>query len=163
MSLTSPYDLIELHRHSRSEALALLTTGAANKLKDAAIEIPSASLFNQLPNDDDYQHRAANAIPPAEACAVHLELLETFMVLRRKVLRSSALDRTFGIEQEKPNDAGLAKRREKKWEKFVKLAVVRFGIWFDTLYEHMACGPGSQDKSRPPLLSSLPPIGKSVD
>jgi hypothetical protein len=80
-------------------------------------------------------------LPSISDCATHLELLETFFVLRQKVLRTADLDAAFGIEEKhevktgrrgetkKMKDATLWNRRQAKWTKFVELATIRFLVW----------------------------------
>ena len=41
--------------------------------------------------------RKTNDVTTVGECAVHLELLEAFLVLKIKVLQSNAIDRAFGI------------------------------------------------------------------
>lgn len=138
MALVSPYDTALLHEFSRHEAVRLvsesfssISISSTRSLK----QVPLESFFASLPDQGDTTSSAEDGIPSVQACAVHLELLETFMILRRKVLHSNALDITFGITHNGRDDRPLAKRREEKWTKFVNLAVARFAIWVKYVHE----------------------------
>ena len=72
-------------------------------------------------------------LPTLAHCAVHLQLLNAFAVLKSRVLQSE-WTQSFGLEP------------EQAWRQYVQLAVARFTIW---------------TRSVTPLqmAASLPPIG----
>ncbi|KAF1991264.1 hypothetical protein K402DRAFT_347332 [Aulographum hederae CBS 113979] len=117
-------------------------------------DIPPDSFFAALPSDDhnDAAVTKWDDVPSIETCAVHLELLETFLVLQNKVLRFKKLDATFGIARHFQSPASLSKLREEKWKKFLKLAVARFNIWIEHVWEEG--GEWSENGGFP----GLPPI-----
>lgn len=120
--------------------------------------IPSPSIFVSL------HHRSQSgaevetgALPTIAECAVHLELLEAFVILRQKVLSSNALDRAFGIAPKdtlatvrgrrvrKPDNT-FAERRKAKWPIYLRLAAARFLMWWLS-----SDGGAVSEKSLPPL------------
>src|SRR5205085_3969039 len=105
------------------------------------------------------------ALPSPAECAVHLELPETFYVMRQRILKSEAIDKTFGIdpnhklvtgpdgEERKLKDDTLWDRRQVKWPKYIESAVARFLYWQKTLDDG---GTGSgcsqiEEQTLPPL------------
>ncbi|KAH0558382.1 hypothetical protein GP486_004960 [Trichoglossum hirsutum] len=117
--------------------------------KDEEPVIPRISIFAGL-RDESKEPRENQdegvQLPSVAECAVHLQLLESFHVLREKVLKSNALDRTFSIWPKIPRrsaaeyrrnprraaalDPTFQARRQKKWHIFVDLAVARFASWW---------------------------------
>ncbi|KAI9765545.1 MAG: hypothetical protein M1839_005487 [Geoglossum umbratile] len=171
MSLISPYDQHGLHAQSRLDALTQLSPaqvpdGPKFRFRAAPTPseqpvIPPEDLFASLSGTVRPSLTESDDIPNTARCASHLELLEAFAVLKNKVINSNALDRTFGIKHERQNDPALPQRRQVKWTKFVKLAVVRFKLWFATTFsrspllglpEHTG---GRLDRTRLPPLDVL--------
>lgn len=152
MALVSPYDTALIHEFSRREAARLLTSfSQANPSSNTRSADNSLdTFFASLPEDRNATKGVDDDVPSVHACAVHLELLETFMALRRKVLNSNALDVTFGISHNPKERPSLAKRREEKWDKFVNLSVARFAIWIDHIHK--------DSKAVQQLSSPLPPL-----
>ena len=117
--------------------------------------IPAAAIFDGLADDASVGAQPASScqitegaeIPSEAECAVHLELLEAFMVLKQAVVNSSVLDTYFGIVKQGKKDAGLAGKRERKWACFVGMAVGRFEGWWDRVAE----GVGEVENSLLPL------------
>ena len=107
--------------------------------------IPAAAIFDGLADDASVGVQPASSrqitegtdIPSEAECAVHLELLEAFMVLKQAVVNSSVLDTYFGIARQGKKDAGLAGKRESKWACFVGMAVGRFERWWDRVAERV--------------------------
>ncbi|KAK0640824.1 hypothetical protein B0T16DRAFT_460967 [Cercophora newfieldiana] len=101
--------------------------------------IPAPEIFQHEPPAADKD--STSRIPTISECAIHLELLEAFFVLREKVLRSDDIDKAMGISRNRETKAGyngdtktlkdttFEKRRLEKWPKFVEFAVVRFLGW----------------------------------
>jgi len=160
----------------RSELLALqkkYPSDPASTGDDQPI-IPPASLFSTLqPSTAELK-----GLPSVAECAVHLELLEAFLILKQKVLTSNALDRTFGLvpkdmihtvngKKERKRDPGFEARRNVKWPIFLRIASARFLKWFSSLSRIMADEAGvgyeewEQDEGRNVQLTvdTLPPLG----
>jgi hypothetical protein len=111
--------------------------------------IPPTSIFEDLqrkgtkPQDN---RKDEVQLPSVARCAVHLQLLESFLLLQERVLKSNALDHAFSIKpgisytsastsyrRVKQPDHTFPTRREKKWPIFVDLAVSRFLTWWGSL------------------------------
>ena len=136
--------------------------------------IPASSLFRSL--EDAKPGGITGGLPSVAQCAVHLELLQALHTLRVNVLRSTALDATFGI---KPNlrtvtrgwgrnkrvvklkDDTLATRRKEKWPLFVELAVVRFQTWVKLADSLMATAAKMDNNGATSQTMALPPLGGS--
>ena len=127
--------------------------------------IPEPEIFDALDNP------AANlaALPTTAECAVHLQLLEKFVVLKQKILTSNRLDRAFDIipkeklvtrggKREVQADETFKTRQAVKWPIFVRLATARFLRWW------RRCRPllHPQGDSLRMAEISLPPLGTSL-
>ena len=127
--------------------------------------IPEPKIFDALDNP------AANlaALPTVAECAVHLQLLEKFVVLKQKILTSNRLDRAFDIipkenlvsrggKRQVQADQTFKTRQAVKWPIFVRLATARFLRWW------RRCSPllHPQDDSLRMAEISLPPLGTSL-
>ncbi|KAK4095977.1 hypothetical protein N658DRAFT_502090 [Parathielavia hyrcaniae] len=131
--------------------------------------IPSLALFRDFRNS---KHEAGQVrLPTASECAAHLELLETFYVLRQKVLRSKGIDDAMGVVPARETKTGVKKdtkvlkdaklweKRQVKWPAFVEFAVVRFLAWRRALQtrpenQHGSAAPGPSTTGVP----YLPPV-----
>ncbi|KAF2843787.1 hypothetical protein M501DRAFT_967571 [Patellaria atrata CBS 101060] len=113
--------------------------------KDEEPKIPSPDIFADLTSLKGTTTDKPAALPTIAQCAVHLELLETFHVLRQKMFWSIPLDKAFDVKEEprivhqrdgsekKLKDDRFAEKRNEKWTKFVTLAVYRFLVWWDKI------------------------------
>lgn len=125
-----------------STAISLSTKYQTAPTKAEEPLIPSPDTFSQLENPTPPAPATSPVLPTAAECAVHLELLETFYVLRQRILKSETLDKLFDLKAEprevtkkdgtklKLKDTTLWTRRERKWHKYLELAVVRFLRWW---------------------------------
>ncbi|KAK3389153.1 hypothetical protein B0H63DRAFT_518397 [Podospora didyma] len=135
------------HHDSRSGAAsredllkALETKYPASKSTDDEPAIPTPDIFVSLVDKDNAKNEAQ--MPSIAECAVHLRMLEAFLVLKQKVATSNALDRAFGIAPKdtlttirggkrcRKTDATFKERRKVKWNLFVRMAVWRFLGWW---------------------------------
>jgi hypothetical protein len=128
-----------------------------------SLDIPSPSIFNFEPTEKDNGASSARLPSPAE-CATHLELLQTFHVLRQRVLASEKIDKSFDIHPNRITKRGrkgttktlkdetLLDRRQIKWKRYVEFAVIRFLRWKEALPVEDA-GIGTI-----PVLERLPPL-----
>lgn len=163
MSLSSNYELHTLHQIGREQAAFQLCSAngptefnfETAKRSEEEPQIPSESIFNSLSNEPFIG--VYDGAPSVAQCAAHLELLEAFVVLRKRVINSNALDVAFGIWQKRGNDPSLSQRRQTKWTKFVQIAVMRFRIWF------LIWGPYGIARDAIGVQASqlLPPLGLS--
>ncbi|KAK3395023.1 hypothetical protein B0H63DRAFT_518092 [Podospora didyma] len=123
--------------------------------EDGAISsdgVPSPSAPSPSPSSSPL----LSVLPTVGECAVHLELLESFFALRRKVLASAPLDEVFEVPKtnrtvfrvnksknilgrfeftQKPyklKDTNWPAERKKKWPLFIGMAVQRFKAWIET-------------------------------
>lgn len=143
-------------------------------------EIPSPAIFDIL--DGNVKRGTADgSIPSVAQCAVHLELLEAFKVLRETVLKSNQLDVLFDTlpiktyttqytyrrrryvprkrlrKPLKESDTTYFERRHAKWTAFANYAFQRFSIWAGCI-ERTA---GATARKRRHLIPSLvPPLGE---
>jgi len=161
-----------LHGSSKAALKALNRSVAKKKYKAAQCEadepqIPSAAIFEPLFSaQSNSGARETPILPSIAECAVHLELLECFFVLRQRVLKSDELDKVFGIaprhrvvkrkgKDVKLKDPGMWERRQVKWPMFVEWSVVRFLCWrrVVTARFSQAQAPGWQlgEDNLPPL------------
>lgn len=131
--------------------------------------IPHPNVFHTLTvdlSDEDSTTQISHA-PSVGECAVHLELLEAFLVLKTKVLKSNALDRTFGIAMPagKNKKVNITTIRERKWKGYVSLAVIRFEKWWQNIDRVLLAAheeAGSSNVAAAELtITTLPPLGKN--
>ena len=153
MASLVPGSIDELHAASRDYS----RTHAALSLRNKP-EIPDPAIFAGLkvvtPNDNDH----ADLFPSVAHCAVHLELLEAFKVLRECVIQSNQLDvlfdtmpkRQYTISRQwrsgryvhrkvllkpvKEHDVTFGQRRKAKWMGFVNYAFLRFTSWASAIH-----------------------------
>lgn len=135
-----------LHGSSKVAIEALKRSVAKKKYKGAQCEadepqIPAAAIFEPLFSaPSNGIARETPVLPSIAECAVHLELLQCFFVLRQRVLKSDELDKVFGIvphhrvvkrkgKDVKLKDPDMWQRRQVKWPMFVEWSVVRFLCW----------------------------------
>lgn len=146
MALSVGLDQRAVHECSRAAMRSKLYVSPNAALSaDEEPVIPSLGLFEGLqgerraPGTDELD---GAHLPSVAQCATHLQLLESFMVLREKVLKSNALDRTFSIRpilgdnetrRRNKTDPTFNTRRQKKWHIFVCLAAARFMVWWNTV------------------------------
>ena len=159
MSLFDPAEQKLLHTGSARVARAKWGRKIYPPAATPALQpvIPAAAIFDGLADDASVGMQPAASrqiaegaeIPSEAMCAVHLELLEAFMVLKQAVVNSAVLDTYFGIVRQGKKDPGLAGKRERKWACFVGMAVGRFEGWWDRVVEG---GEGVE--------SVLPPLGE---
>ncbi|ERF76412.1 hypothetical protein EPUS_06970 [Endocarpon pusillum Z07020] len=132
--------------------------------------IPSPDTFGQLESPAPPATPAPDPsplLPTVAECAVHLELLETFYVLRQRILKSETLDTVFDLKENprevtrrdgtklRLKDTTLWTRREQKWHKYLELAVVRFLAW----WKSAPCATAATRNSHPTFLEErLPPL-----
>ncbi|KAH6651229.1 hypothetical protein F5144DRAFT_558833 [Chaetomium tenue] len=154
MGLDSPDHMQALHTMGKS-TISSFTGG--KKLPYVLAEgkseqpvIPSPDLFSDFPDSKATGIR----LPTISECATHLELLETFYVLRQRILRSQKIDGAMGIVPARETKTGvnhdtktlkdpkLWEKRQEKWPVFVEFAVIRFLIWRGTLQTSQERQPG---------------------
>ncbi|KAL5356669.1 hypothetical protein BJX96DRAFT_187394 [Aspergillus floccosus] len=140
-----------LHKASSNQITALLQKGTTrytttkNSTKEEQPNIPDPSLFQTLsPTGEDA--KALGGFPTTGQCAVHLELLEVFYMLRNRIIYSRDLDTAFGVEPNKRTvyrrirrgerkqpvelrDPTWDARRNEKWPYYLELAAGRFHSW----------------------------------
>jgi len=154
MSLLSSYDLDGIHSAARALGSVEVLQSRYKTGPDEP-QIPAESIFSSLRTNPFPLQNNDDGMPSVAHVAAHLELLEAFLVLRKKVLGSAALDLAFGTGT--MNWSALSgsvtqlQPRELKWKRFVDLAVVRFKIW--CLVEKTSTGSG--------VTKALPPLGLS--
>ncbi|EAQ93738.1 hypothetical protein CHGG_01973 [Chaetomium globosum CBS 148.51] len=154
MGLDSPVHMQALHTRGKS-TISSFTGGkklpyVLAEAKSEQPVIPSPDLFSDFPD-----HKATGfRLPTISECAAHLELLETFYVLRQRILRSQKIDGAMGIVPERETKTGvnydkktlkdpkLWEKRQKKWPAFVEFAVIRFLVWRRTLQTLQERQPG---------------------
>jgi hypothetical protein len=176
MALAIGFHQQALHSFSKGTLNSLkrpeqvVTYPPANTKAQEAV-IPSPALFEGLSDSAHSHDDDAASLPTVAECAVHLELLQCFHTLRAEVLKSTDLDKAFGILPKpeiivrrygrrsrtiKKKDQTFATRRKEKWPLFIDLAVSRFIAWFrwaDSLLANPA------DENIQNLI--LPPLGMS--
>jgi hypothetical protein len=174
MSFTDDSHLQLLHKQSRSltsqilKGLRLGTKSAPFPPAPTEAEqpvIPDPSVFYTLTAEQFGRDSTTviDDVPAIGECAVHLELLETFLVLKTKILKSNALDITFGIATPagKNKIGNLATVRERKWNGYVSLAVIRFEKWWQNI-DKVLCDGRKEAVSNPAAeltITTLPPLG----
>lgn len=139
----------ELHAASRNYSR---TYSAPRPNKDEP-DIPSPAIFAGLGTDASDEDKQEDALPSTAHCAVHLELLEAFKILRECVIQSNQLDVLFDtmpqkqytsslqysggryvrrkmlLKPVKDHDTTFPERRKGKWVGFVNCAFLRFASW----------------------------------
>lgn len=176
MSFTDNYQLDVLHKQSREATSRLLKPfkfgTKRSPFPSAATEaeqpiIPDPKVFCSLSeNQNDVALPTKiknNDVPTVGECAVHLELLEAFLVLKTKVLQSNAIDRAFGIAAPTGKRTNLKTLRERKWKGYVALAVIRFYKWWQNIDRVLSTArkeAETSDTCRKLTTSTLPPLGK---
>jgi len=88
----------------KKEIATLRAAFPAAKTPEERPIIPAREIYEAL----DHPPKEPGVLPTTAECAVHLELLEAFLVLKQKVLTSNALDRAFSIS---PKDKLVTKGR----------------------------------------------------
>ena len=132
----------------------------ASKREEEPI-IPPLALFSAL----ETRNENSTGFPNVAECAVHLELLEAFLILKQKILTSNSLDRTFNIvpkdtlhtvsgKKERKQDPTFKTRRAVKWPIYIRLAAARFLQWWTWLGKDSA-GIGPDQLT----MENLPSIG----
>lgn len=136
--------------------------------------IPSPSVFHTLTTEPS---RSVTALPTVGECAVHLELLEVFHQLRKRVISTTTLDQSFGVlppqkivyrrvyrrgknrrrEAVTIKDPTFPERSRAKWPIFLKIAVVRFLLWAPRIDKLMQENGGPPSEAQ---LPHLPPLGR---
>ena len=134
-----------LHRRGREVLTEYLHSGGVSSVYKPAANrndepvIPAPELFQHKALAEEKSSTAG--LPTVSECAIHLELLETFFVLREKILRSDDIDKAMGISRKRETKTGYSgdtktlkddtfeTRRREKWPKYVEFAVARFLAW----------------------------------
>ena len=120
---------------------------------EVAKQIPLPTIFDGLEFERMNKDEADIVVPSLAICAVHLELLEAFKLLRETVIKSNQLDVLFDtlpvkhyttvsryrggryvrqrtlLKPIKNYDRSYQERRNAKWVKAVDHASNRFSIW----------------------------------
>jgi hypothetical protein len=137
-------DLHESSQQTFKKAQPKLTKRRYQLSKSRAEDprIPAPTLFDQLKPNNVLGSEAdvPLAFPSVSECAVHLELLECFFVLKQRILKANELDPVYAIvpnhqtvsrdgKNVKLKDPMLWERRQVKWPIFVEWAVARFLFW----------------------------------
>lgn len=145
------HDLIAQHvKYALMSSTRGLPERSPSPSKSAALHIPSPTCFDFTQTASNDNNRLTS-IPTLAECAVHLELLEAVLVLRARVLKSTALDRLFWRLQL------YFPPVSEKWRRFVALAVIRFSVWWDSLGIVLGEGKGPVQLDS----NSLPPLGET--
>jgi len=130
-----------LHRRGHEVLSGFLDGKTSTTYKPASKKeeepvIPAPEIFQ-----NDLSKRSLRGLPTVTDCAIHLEFLETLFVLREKILRSDAIDKSMGIalaretktgfkgDSKTLKDTTFETRRREKWPKYIEFAVVRFLDW----------------------------------
>ena len=168
MSVFDPVEQECLHKASRG--LSRRYYPPAKSPEEQPI-IPNPSIFNTLADaqtnplteagiSNKDEDASLQTVPSTASCAVHLELLEAFMVLRMLVIKSGWLDKSFGVPPAKKYDASLARRRPLKWIPAVVLAVVRFEAWWSNIDSLLKTIGNAGSSTKQLTYVALPPLGK---
>ena len=169
MSVFDPVEQECLHRASRNSHFYKKYYPA--KSPEQQPIIPNTAIFNTLTDlqaspltgagvSIENNDASLQILPSRASCAVHLEVLEAFMVLRMLVIKSGWLDKSFGVVPAKRNDALLAKSRPLKWIPAVILAVVRFEAWWSNVDSLLRTNSNAESSLKQLTLDTLPPLGK---
>lgn len=163
---------VDLHESSRQKfkKLQKKLTKRQYKLSKSEAEnpkIPAPDLFVGLEpsNEPHAKEDDILAFPSISECAVHLELLQCFFVLKQHILKADELDPVYGIvpnhktvtrngKMVKLKDPTLWDRRQIKWPKFVEWAVARFLYWRGAVEEKWSQTPAEWDFTE----DDLPPL-----
>ena len=168
MSIFDPVEQDCLHKASRNSYKKYYPP--AKSSEQQAI-IPNPAIFNSLADfqtdqiggiatSSENEDSSLRITPSGASCAVHLELLEAFMVLRMLVIKSGWLDKSFGLMPAKRDDALLAKRRQLKWILAVILAVARFEAWWSNVDFLLKTNANVKNSVTQLTLDTLPPVGE---
>lgn len=192
MALSIGLDQLALHQCSQdvlNDQLSQQTLGKKSlwsppKFKAALSAdqpvIPPTSIFEDLQGEggEPQDNRKDEVqLPSVAQCAVHLQLLESFLLLQEMVLKSNALDHAFSIKpvisytsastsyrRVRQPDHTFTTRREKKWPIFVDLAVSRFLTWWGSLGNILGLSDTAESylHSAAKIEEYLPPLGKKI-
>jgi hypothetical protein len=162
-----------LHGHGKNATKAFLNTPTAifppYKPAETPEEepiIPASEIFQEK---SDSSSGSETRLPSISECAIHLELLETFLVLRERIIRSTDIDMSMEIAPKRETKTGvksdtltlkdstLGSRRREKWPKFVEFAVARFLEWRANLTRKHPQLPVRTDTTKP-FDGPLPPL-----
>ncbi|KAH7056044.1 hypothetical protein B0J12DRAFT_441480 [Macrophomina phaseolina] len=124
-------------------------------------EILPASLFAPLGRPESSSSDPEKALPWVSECAVHLQLLESLSLMKKKCLRSKKLTRALGLSKHFALAVANGEKRRQlsraKWDTFVSLAVIRFKKWWDVFPEILR--ETNQGRPKPEMTSkTLPPL-----
>ncbi|KAK1833735.1 hypothetical protein QBC39DRAFT_328710 [Podospora conica] len=161
-----------LHGHGKTATKAFLNKPAsllpyktAESPEDEPV-IPAPEIFQET---NDSNSDSETRLPSISECAIHLELLEAFLVLRERIIRSTDIDMSMEIAPKRETKTGvrndtltlkddtLGKRRQEKWPKFVQFAVARFLEWRAHLNRKYPLPPVKTDTTKP-FDGPLPPL-----
>ncbi|KAL8849343.1 MAG: hypothetical protein Q9221_005694 [Calogaya cf. arnoldii] len=171
----------DLHAASRERS----RTYTVDQERQQQLCVPSPALFEDLDEDLDAaqsdKDKYSEIFPSIAQCAVHLELLECFKLLRETVIKSNHLDVLFDtlpqkryttsyvnngrgrrvlrrrpLRPIKDHDSTFQERRKKKWQHFVGFAYLRFQIWAFRINDYGEFGGKGRNEKDQGLL---PPIG----
>ena len=174
MALTFPSCNLRLTaRNKFSDSYALSSRFYAAKTEEEQPVIPNPQIYKLLdaqpPPVTEFK-----ALPNIAQCAVHLQLLEAFLILKQKILNSNALDRTFrikpvdklgtrGRKRTRVPDPTFTGRRAVKWRIFIRLAASRFLRWWEQLEKILELNRVSHlDRRLRVTVQTLPPLGMSI-
>lgn len=124
-------------------------------------EILPPPLFVPLGRPDSSSADPEKALPWVSECAVHLQLLESFSLMKAKCMRSNKLTRSLGLHKHFALGLANGEKRQQvsraKWETFVSLAVIRFKKWWDVFPEILQ--ETNQGRAKPEMtVETLPPL-----
>lgn len=134
----------EILRHLLEDELENDPFQRATKPEEEPL-IPTPEIF--VDQDRGVEVGLDPRVPTISQCATHLELLETFFILKEKLIRSEAMDEAMDTQPVREiktgyyndtktlKDETLEERRKSKWPKFVEFAVLRFFAWRASLSE----------------------------
>ncbi|GAB1215681.1 hypothetical protein ATERTT37_004873 [Aspergillus terreus] len=162
-----------LHKASNNQITALLQKGTTRykTTRTSTKEqptIPSPSLFQSLSSASN-EIEKPGGFPTPSQCAVHLELLEVFHMLRNRIIHARDLDTAFGVEPKKRTvyrrirrgerkhpvelrDPTWDARRKEKWPYYLEIAAGRFDSWIRVVDGVWKGELGSGIEFLPPLV-----------